>query len=47
MKAPGAFDFIQHSYVWHYNNTVTIRADLMRETWRRVRENYPGAVEPD
>jgi hypothetical protein len=47
MKVPGAFDFIRHSYVWHYNNTVTIRADLMRETWRRVRENYPGAVEPD
>jgi hypothetical protein len=47
MKVPGAFDFTRHSYVWHFNNTVRIRADLMRETWRRVRENYPGAVELD
>jgi hypothetical protein len=41
MRTPGMFDFVDHSYVWHYNNTVAIRADFMRETWRRISDHYP------
>jgi hypothetical protein len=38
----GTFDFVEHSYVWHFCNIVKSRARIMRETWRRVRQQYPG-----
>jgi hypothetical protein len=40
VAAPGTFEFIQHSYVWHFNGPVAARTDFMCETWQRVRDNY-------
>jgi hypothetical protein len=40
---PGAFGFIERAYVWHFSNVVRMRSLVMRETWRRVSANYPGA----
>jgi len=44
---PWAFDFVELSYIWHFTNVVTLRSLVMRETWRRVQNNYPGVVIPD
>ncbi len=41
---PAAFNFVEHGYIWHFTNVVTLRALVMGETWRRVRHNYPGAI---
>jgi hypothetical protein len=40
---PSAFNFVGHGYIWHFTNVVALRALVMRETWRRIRHNYPGA----
>jgi hypothetical protein len=47
---PETFEYIEHSYVWHFSNVVKSRARVMAETWRRVRDHYPGlppALRPD
>ncbi len=40
---PWSFMFIEAGYVWHFSNIVAARSIVMREAWRRVRANYPGA----
>lgn len=47
LDAPDTFQFIDFSYVWHFTSTVATRREFMRETWRRVRAQYPGAPEPE
>jgi hypothetical protein len=42
-----AFDFVELGYIWHFTNVVTLRSLVMRETWRHVKSNYPGAVVRD
>jgi len=44
---PWAFDFVELRYIWHFTNVVTHRSLVMGETWRRFKENYPGAVVRD
>ena len=44
LSRPGAFDFLDSGYVWHFNSVHGLRSMVMRETWRRVRSNYPGAT---
>jgi hypothetical protein len=44
---PSTFDFVELAYVWHFTNVVTLRSPVMGETWRRVQDNYPGAVVRD
>jgi hypothetical protein len=41
---PWAFDFVELGYIWHFTNVVTLRSLVMRETWRHVQGNYPGAA---
>jgi len=41
---PSAFNFVDYGYIWHFTNVVALRAVVMRETWRRIRQNYPGAI---
>jgi hypothetical protein len=40
---PRAFHFVEYGYIWHFTNVIALRSLVMRETWRRVRHNYPGA----
>jgi hypothetical protein len=40
---PWAFEFVELGYIWHFNNLIAMRSLVMRETWRRVQNNYPGA----
>ena len=42
-----AFDFVEFGYVWHFTNVIALRSFVMRETWRRIRHNYPGALLDD
>lgn len=44
---PGTFDFVGFGYIWHFTNVVAFRSLAMRETWRRIRHNYPGALPSD
>jgi len=39
---PRTLNFIDLGYVWHFTNVLRLRPLIMRETWRRVRHNYPG-----
>jgi hypothetical protein len=41
-----AFAFVKYGYVWHFTMMVAAREQIMAETWRRVRANYPGADDP-
>jgi hypothetical protein len=41
---PGAFEFVELAYVWHFTSVVAFRLPVMGETWRRVQSHYPGAV---
>jgi hypothetical protein len=43
LAAPGTFDFIDHSYIWHFNAHKSTRAEFMRRAWHSIRANYPGA----
>jgi hypothetical protein len=36
------FDFVDLGYVWHFTNVLESREMVMKETWRRIRHNYPG-----
>jgi len=45
--SPLAFQFIRFAYVWHFTNVVGLRKVVMRETWRRIHQYYPGAETPD
>jgi hypothetical protein len=47
LAVPGTFDFIDHSYVWHFNGPKSARTEFMRRTWQAVRASYPGAGELD
>src|SRR6266852_4993647 len=38
---PGAFDFLELGYVWHFSGIRRLRSMIMGEAWRRVRNNYP------
>jgi len=38
-----AFQFCDRGYIWHFSNLVAFRATVMRQVWRRVAANYPGA----
>jgi hypothetical protein len=40
LAVPGTLDFIEHSYVWHFNGPKVARAEFMRRTWETVRANY-------
>lgn len=40
-----AFHFVQLGYIWHFTNVVASRHIVMQQTWRRIREYYPGAGE--
>jgi hypothetical protein len=39
---PSAFDFIELGFIWHFGLPNVIKARLMRETWSRVKDFYPG-----
>ena len=41
-RRPEALQFTRMGYVWHFSNIVSMRATAMRETWHRVRANYPA-----
>jgi hypothetical protein len=48
LAVPGTFDFLDHSYVWHFNGgPKSARADFMRHTWHAISANYPGVPELD
>ncbi len=42
--APGALDFIDAGYVWHFNAAYRFRQTIMQKTWERVRTKYPGVA---
>jgi hypothetical protein len=39
---PGAFNFCNQGYIWHFSNVVALRSLVMGEVWRRVCGSYPG-----
>jgi hypothetical protein len=43
-SGPDVFDFINQGYVWHFTSVVAMRSAVMRETWRRVQDRYPGTA---
>jgi hypothetical protein len=47
LAMPGIFDFVRHSYVWHFNDMASVRTAVMRRTWRTIRSHYPGAPGPE
>jgi hypothetical protein len=47
LAVPGTFDFIDHSYVWHFNGSKVARTEFMRRTWHAIRANYPDAPQLD
>lgn len=41
---PDMLEFIDHGYVWHFNNVVETRRVVMSEVWRAIAAHYPGAA---
>jgi hypothetical protein len=41
--SPLAVQFVRFAYIWHFTNVIGLRSVVMRETWCRIRQYYPGA----
>ena len=47
LVSPLVFQFIRFAYVWHFTNVIGLRTIAMGETWRRIRQYYPGVEVAD